>query len=670
MDLARHPAASRRYLRLVFFGLLVTGGLFGPANAYAFDFFGLFGSETPPAPSPTTLPYTIRFEIRGDDSVKSALEESSNFYKLGQDPPPDAESLVQRLEADFAPLIDALWGRGYYNATIRATIDGTEVPLGPGRGNGAARVAATYRDRAIVPVTIIVETGPLFTLRRIEVVDLATGKPFPPEILPQRILRLEPGAPARAADLGAADARLVDYFRGQSYPLVKAPLPRPIVDHAALTMDVTFGIDPGPKAGFGEVSLTGPEGFDPAIVRSFIYLEPGQPYSPKALADTRRSITSIPAVGSIRIREADKLDSHGNLPIFIDVGDRNRNLAGFTAGYSNVDGPTANGYYENRNLFGGAESLRLGADLFYAPPVYGIATSTFGNGPNYNDKGLGARFTGSFMKPALYGSRVDLLIDAIAERARYGGGSFGGYVDAFAGGTAALRFRVDQGLGVQAGVKFEKGWAADSLGRVDYKLLGIPVSLRYDNTDDLLNPTSGIRLSAAATPYPSLFGNLGFTKASVAASTYYALDDNADYILAARAGIGSIFANTGGLAEIPANYRFYAGGLASVRGYREQTIGPSSPSGYTIGGLSGFNATIEARIKVTDVIGVAPFFDIGGAFTGSTPISSKGDTRMGAGVGLLYYTPIGPIRVDVAHALDPRPGDYPLVFYVSIGQPF
>jgi translocation and assembly module TamA len=219
-------------------------------------------------------------------------------------------------------------------------------------------------------------------------------------------------------------------------------------------------------------------------------------------------------------------------------------------------------------------------------------------------------------------------------------------------------------------VKFEKGWAADSLGRVNYTLLGFPVSLHYDGTDSLLDPTTGMRLTATATPFPALVGSLGFTRATIAASAYYSLDDNANYILAGRAGFGSIFANTAGLAAIPANYRFYEGGLATVRGYRDQTIGPASPAGYTVGGLSGFNASIEARIKITDVIGVAPFFDVGGAFTDSTPFGSSGDTRMGAGVGLLYYTPIGPIRVDVAHALNPRPGDYPVVFYVSIGQPF
>jgi translocation and assembly module TamA len=72
---------------------------------------------------------------------------------------------------------------------------------------------------------------------------------------------------------------------------------------------------------------------------------------------------------------------------------------------------------------------------------------------------------------------------------------------------------------------------------------------------------------------------------------------------------------------------------------------------------------------VTDTIGVAPFVDVGGAFLGASPFS-EGDTRASAGVGLLYYTGIGPIRLDVAAPLNPRPGDRPVALYVSIGQSF
>ena len=667
MRCVKRWSKRRSITGFVLTGILATG--LAPVGASAFDFFGLFGSDEPPNPSPSTLPYRVEFLVHGDDGVKDALQDSSNFYKLRQDPPPDGEALAQRLTADFAPMLDALWGSGYYNARIFASVGATQLEFGQ-EGERVARAANAYRNRAVVPVTITVETGPLFRLRNIAVVDASTYEPFPPEVLPPYVLKLQPGDPAKAADLRAANERLIDYFRAQSHPLVKAPLPRPTIYHAFLTMDVTFAVDPGPKAGFGEVSINGPNGFDPSIVRSFIYLQPGQPYTPKALADTRKSVSSIPAVGSIRIREGDKLDSNGNLPIFVEVGDRARNLVGFTAGYSTVDGPTGSVYYENRNLFGGAESLRLEGDVFYAPPIFGIIANSFSGAQNFNNAGLGGRVTLGFVKPALYGSRVDFLLDAIAEKNRSGGGNFGGYADQFAGGTAALRYRVDETLALQAGLKFQKGEATDALGRVNYQVLGVPLSIRYDETDKLLDPSRGVRVTAAATPYPSLFGSAGFTKASVTGSAYYAVDDDANYIFAGRASFGSIFGETGGLANVPANYRFYEGGLATIRGYRYQTVGPATPLGFTIGGLSGFNATLEARIKVMDNIGVAPFFDVGGAFVGSLPFSGGGDTRMSAGVGLLYYTPIGPIRVDVARPLDPRRGDYPVVFYVSIGQPF
>ena len=664
---------KRSILGFILLGAAGLAASFGPNAAFAFDFFGLFGSEEPPAPSPTALPYKVEFVIAGDQSVKDALQDSSNLYKLRQDPPSDGEALAQRLAADFAPMLDPLWGAGYYNARIFATVGQTQLDLRNADPEAFARAANVYQNRAVVPVTITIETGPLFRLRNIAVIDAATGQSFSPEVLPPNVLKLQPGDPAIASDLRAANARLIDYFRAMSRPLVKAPLPQPTVNHALLTMDVTYSVDPGPKAGFGDVTIKGPKGFDQSIVRSFIYLQQGQPYTPKALADTHKSISSIPAVGSVRIREGDKLDVNGNLPIFIDVGDRANNLIGAAAAYSNVDGPTASIYYENRNLFGGAESLRLQGDLFYAPPVYGLSVNSqngFIGTQNFANAGLGGRATLAFVKPALDGSRVDFLLDGIAEENRAGGGSFGGYAYDLGGGTGALRYRVDDALSLQAGLKFEKGQATNSIGRVDYTLIGVPLALRYDGTDKLLDPSRGFRVTAVATPYPAVFGTSGFTKASVTASTYYAIDEDANYILAGRAGFGSIFGDGGGLASIPANYRFYEGGLATVRGYRYQTIGPSTAQGFTIGGLSAFNATLEARIKLIDNIGVAPFFDVGGAFCNSLPFGGCGDTRFSAGLGLIYYTPIGPIRVDLARPLDPRPGDYPVVFYVSIGQPF
>src|SRR5438105_4515552 len=199
----------RSIFGLALTGILATGLILAPVGSSAFDFFGLFGSDEPPNPSPSTLPYRVEFAVHGDDGVQDALQDSSNFYKLRQDPPPDGEALAQRLTADFAPMLDALWGSGYYNARIFAAVGATQLELGQTENERFARAANAYRNRAVVPVTITVETGPLFRLRNIAVVDASTHEPLPPEVLPHYVIKLKPGDPAKAADLRAANQRLI-----------------------------------------------------------------------------------------------------------------------------------------------------------------------------------------------------------------------------------------------------------------------------------------------------------------------------------------------------------------------------------------------------------------------------------------------------------------------------
>jgi translocation and assembly module TamA len=654
-------------LRLLALGWV---GLFGLVcavpPAFAFDLFGFFGSDAPPTPSAATLPYDVEFETIGSDDVESFLEDTSGLYRLRSTPPPDGQSLVQRVRADFAPLIDTLWGAGYYNARVIILVAGVPLELGREGDEAAARAASAYRNRATVPVRIRAETGLQFKLRSILVLDSRSGQPLFDLEQQSRILKLEPGDPARSSEIRAANARLIDLFRNQAHPLAKVQLPAPVVDHALQSVDIAFVAEPGPVAGIGHVALTGPTTFDSRIMRSFIYLEPGEPYSPKALDDTRRSIASIPAVGSVRIREAERLDASGNLPLFAEVADRAPNLAGFSVGYSTLDGPRSRVYYENRNLAGGAERLRLEGDLFLAPRNDGTQIESIGD---FERSDLGGRVSATFLKPALNGTHWDLLVDAVAERNRTGGGRFGGYTYRDAGGTAGFRYRIDETLSVQGGLKYEIGQTSDVLGQVDYRLTGLPLTVRYDTTDRPLDPSRGVRLTGTVTPYPTFLGSsVSFTRITANGSAYYALDSEANYILAGRVGFGTLLGGPD-FEDIPANYRFYAGGVGSIRGYRSQTVGPSGPFGFTVGGRSLFDASLEARIKVTDSIGVAPFVDVGGAYIGTTPFSD-GDTRASAGLGLLYYTGIGPIRLDVAAPLNPRPGDKPVAVYVSIGQSF
>jgi translocation and assembly module TamA len=633
--------------------------------AQAFDFFGLFGSDdTPPPVSRASIPYTLTVEVTGDDgALKSAVRDASSLYSLRKDAPADGEALARRAESDFAPVIDALWGAGYYNAAATIAIDRATLTFGSSDIAAFARAAEAYRNRAPAAVVIKVDPGPLFKLRTVRVVD-ALGVEFPETELPQRIVGLKPGDPAAASEIRAAETRIIDYFRKQGRPLAKIQSVAPVVDHAQDIMDVTIMAAPGPIAPFGEATIKGPQTFDPAIVRSFLYIHPGDPYSPAAVADARNSIRQIPAVGGVRITEGTALDAYGRPPYQIDVEDRLPYAFGASMKYSTTNGPEGQVYWEDRNVFGGAERLRLQADVFYAPPWF-IASQSL---RNFSPDDIGGRISASFLKPALWGTTNDLLIDALAEKLSTSGAGFVGYQAEDADVTTSLRHRFNQNFWIQAGLEGQKGDATDALGTVNYTLVGVPVSANLDTTDSKLDPTRGVRVNVSASGFGTFLGSsLDLVQAKARASAYYSLDADSRFVLAGRIAAGAM----GGpqLDEIPANWRFYAGGGGSVRGYAYNELGPTVFWGAVVGGRSVFDASAELRVKVTDTIGVVPFFDIGNAFTSNFPTFNE-PLFSAVGLGLRYYTSVGPIRLDVAFPLERHAGTGPVAVYVSIGQSF
>ncbi|PKQ01666.1 MAG: outer membrane protein assembly factor, partial [Alphaproteobacteria bacterium HGW-Alphaproteobacteria-12] len=123
-------------------------------------------------------------------------------------------------------------------------------------------------------------------------------------------------------------------------------------------------------------------------------------------------------------------------------------------------------------------------------------------------------------------------------------------------------------------------------------------------------------------------------------------------------------------ADVPGSTRFFAGGGGSVRGYGYQMAGPLDAQNDPAGGRSVLEANVETRYRASETIGVVAFIDGGQAF--DNPVPSLGDPLLwGAGLGLRYYTPIGPIRADIAVPLNRRTGvDDAFQIYVSLGQAF
>ncbi len=101
------------------------------------------------------------------------------------------------------------------------------------------------------------------------------------------------------------------------------------------------------------------------------------------------------------------------------------------------------------------------------------------------------------------------------------------------------------------------------------------------------------------------------------------------------------------LLELPASVRFFAGGDRSIRGYDYESLGPTNPLGDVIGGTHLLEASLEIERMIRDQWAVAAFVDTGSAFNNSDAVFSTG-----IGLGVRWFSPIGPIRLDFAHPLD------------------
>jgi translocation and assembly module TamA len=128
--------------------------------------------------------------------------------------------------------------------------------------------------------------------------------------------------------------------------------------------------------------------------------------------------------------------------------------------------------------------------------------------------------------------------------------------------------------------------------------------------------------------------------------------------LLARARLGGMTVDD--FSALPASERFFAGGDQSVRGYDYQTLAPRDINNEVIGGRYEAVASLEADYLFIGNYGAAVFVDAGNAADSFPP-----EPKIGAGIGFRWRSPVGMLRVDIAHPFDDPLNDYRL--HISIG---
>lgn len=180
---------------------------------------------------------------------------------------------------------------------------------------------------------------------------------------------------------------------------------------------------------------------------------------------------------------------------------------------------------------------------------------------------------------------------------------------------------------------------ADSAGSVFLLVPGISWS-RLE-VSDLARPRRGYRLSFQVSGSSEAIGS-DLTFAQTLASAKIILPLPAGFRLLSRAEVATTWLED--LQELPASLRYFAGGDFSVRGYDYKALGPRADDGTVTGGDNLLTASVEIDRALRGKWSVAAFADTGNAFNSFSDMN----LQLGVGAGVRWYSPVGPIRFDLA----------------------
>ena len=611
--------------------------------ASAFEIFGLklFEDESEAdeeAVIADPQPYTIDVVVT-DEAATSAVRNASALVADAEEPASGAAGLLAKARGDYRRIVAALYNEGYYGGTVSIRVGGQE----------ASNLAPDVNLPDPVDVAVVVNPGPLFRFNRVTVGNAAPFTTDPGDIVDLPSDKgFGSGEIAKSSVILTAERLALEAWRQQGYAKATIGTRDVVADHASRTVDATITVIPGPKAAFGAVNVTGTERMDPEFVRQQTGLAVGEEYDPDAVVQAQKRLDRLEVFRAARLQEAKAVSADGLLPYELIVQELPGARFGAGANYSTVDGLGLEAFHLWRNLFGHAERLRLDARI--ASIAFPIDTAQF----DYF-------FGGTFTKPGVFTPDTDLIAAVSAERTIYPT-----FTETSASGRLGLSHIFSDQITFEGGAQFERNRFDDAFGTRDFSTLGVYAGAVLDFRDDSVDPTTGWYLSANIEPfYEFIYGNAQ-GRIQVEGRTYFGFGEDDPFVLAGRIKAGALVGPS--LAEIPPDKLFFAGGGGSVRGYAFKSIGVDDGNGNVTGGRYLLEASLEARAKVTDDIGVVAFLD--GGYVAADTFPGLEDLRLGAGIGARYYTGLGPLRLDVAVPLNKKSGDPDYAIYVGIGQSF
>ena len=564
--------------------------------------------------------------IGNAEALVKAFEKQSALYE-GRRDTANAAQIQRRSESDSELLAELLRSQGYYDAIVEPAVE----PEGQ-----------------ILRVTLAADAGAQYRFRTVELPGLdAAGEDA--EAL-RRSFAVKPGDPVIAEDVLAADLALKVALGEEGFALAEVGEQQITVDHQTHLASLVQPVEPGPVVHFGTIRVSGKPPFSARHIADMARFETGDRFERDKVDDLRRALIATGLVASADVRVVPVPD-HGTVDLDVNLTPAPRHTIAGELGYGTGEGIKLEGSWQDRNFVNPEGALTLRGIGGTREQLAGVEfrRNNFGRRDRIFDLQLSASHT----RFDAYEAKTIRLLASLERQS-----------------NIIWRKRWTWGVATELLATDERGVFNDPLVKETktFLITALPLSVGYDGTDDLLDPTRGFRASFHLSPEISAKGGeFAYARGQVDASAYYPVASRT--VLAGRVRFGSILGADA--SSIAPSRRFYSGGGGSVRGYGYQRVGPRDFENDPVGGKTLSEFSLEARFRLKAFggnFGLVPFFDGGSLTNKVTPDFNR--WQFGAGLGVRYYSSFGPIRIDVGTPINPREGDGRIAVAVSLGQAF
>jgi len=422
--------------------------------------------------------------------------------------------------------------------------------------------------------------------------------------------------------------------------------------------DVTYRFERGTKFRFGRVEISGNTKTLDRVVRRNLDVSDGQTYTATGLKESKENLTRSSYFKDVKISTAPS-KTPGEMDVKVEVQEGPTGTLSGGLGYSSLDKIFGVVQLSENNLFGRGWKASLSSQ-------FGARRTTFSldfRDPFFLDTDYSLLFS-------LY--KLKLVYDDFVKESEGGRLGFGYNISRFT--TASLSYAQDATtISARAGVP-PPPTVVSEIQKGLQESRSLLWNMTRNKTDRYVDPTRG-SVQSAVVQYTGgpLGGDTQFLKYILNAKAFYPVTSSTVFSWSLL--WGQVVSTDGGWAqgEVPLFERFFLGGPYSIRGYRSRSISPTDPyTGEEIGGNKELVANMEYQFPLVGDIGFKGVFfvDAGNAYAqGEWPFQDQG-VWVGYGVGIRWYSPMGPLRFEVGWNNRRPEGEPSHVFEFTVGTAY